>query len=65
MESEIEIPVQVNGKLRAVVKVSVTAAQAEVQALALAHADVKPFIDGKTVKKVIFVPKRLLNLVVG
>ena len=65
VESEIEIPVQVNGKLRAVVKVSVTAAQAEVQALALAHADVKPFIDGKTVKKVIFVPKRLLNLVVG
>jgi leucyl-tRNA synthetase len=65
VESEIEIPVQVNGKLRAVIKVSVTAAQPELQALALAHEEVKPFIEGKTIKKVIFVPKRLLNLVVG
>jgi leucyl-tRNA synthetase len=65
VESEIEIPVQVNGKLRAVIKVAVAATQAEVQALALAHAEVQPFIEGKTVKKVVFVPKRLLNLVVG
>ena len=65
VESEIEIPVQVNGKLRAVIKVSVTATQPELEALALAHEEVKPFIEGKTIKKVIFVPKRLLNLVVG
>jgi leucyl-tRNA synthetase family protein len=65
IESEIEIPVQVNGKLRAVIKVSVTATQPELQALALANEEVKPFIEGKTIKKVIFVPKRLLNLVVG
>jgi leucyl-tRNA synthetase len=63
VESEIEIPVQVNGKLRAVIKVSVTATQPELQALALAHEGVKPFIEGKTIKKVIFVPKKLLNLV--
>ena len=65
VESEIEIPVQVNGKLRAVIKVSVTASQPELQALALANEGVKPFIEGKTIKKVIFVPKKLLNLVVG
>ena len=65
VESEIEIPLQVNGKLRAVIKVSVTATQPELEALALAHEEVKPFIEGKTIKKVIFVPKRLLNLVVG
>jgi leucyl-tRNA synthetase len=65
VESEIEIPVQVNGKLRAVIKVSAIATQPELEALALANAEVKPFIEGKTVKKVIFVPKRLLNLVVG
>jgi leucyl-tRNA synthetase len=65
VESEIEIPVQVNGKLRAVIKVSVAVTQSELQALALAHEGVKPFIEGKTIKKVIFVPKKLLNIVAG
>jgi len=65
VENEIEIPVQVNGKLRDVIKVSVTATNAELEALALNNEKVKPFIDGKTIKKVIVVPKKLVNIAVG
>jgi leucyl-tRNA synthetase len=63
VESEIEIPVQVNGKLRAVIKVSIDATQQQLQDLALAHDSVKPFIDGKTIKKIIVLPKKLVNIV--
>ncbi|HWY32168.1 MAG TPA: class I tRNA ligase family protein, partial [Candidatus Acidoferrum sp.] len=63
VESEIEIPVQVNGKLRAVIKVSIDATQQQLQDLALAHDSVKPFTDGKTIKKIIVLPKKLVNIV--
>jgi leucyl-tRNA synthetase len=65
VESEIEIPVQVNGKLRDVIKVPVTATGAELEALALANEKVKPFIVGKTIRKVIVLPKKLVNIVVA
>ena len=51
--------VQVNGKLRG----QITVAE-EVQAVALAEPNIQRFIDGKTPKKVIVVPKRLVNIVV-
>jgi len=63
VESEIEIPVQVNGKLRAVIKVSVDATPKELEARALAHESVKPFTDGKTIKKIIVLPRKLVNIV--
>jgi leucyl-tRNA synthetase len=63
VESEIEIPVQVNGKLRDVIKVPVTATQAELEALALANEKAKPYLEGKTIKKIIVVPKKLVNIV--
>jgi leucyl-tRNA synthetase len=63
VESEIEIPVQVNGKLRDVIKVSVNATTAELEALALANKKAKPYYEGKTIKKVIVVPKKLVNIV--
>jgi leucyl-tRNA synthetase len=63
VESEIEIPVQVNGKLRAVLKVSVDATQNELEDRALAHESVKPFTDGKTIKKIIVLPRKLVNIV--
>ena len=63
VESEIEIPVQVNGKLRDVVKVPVDATQEQLQALALANEKVAPYLAGKTVKKVVVVPKKLVNIV--
>jgi leucyl-tRNA synthetase len=63
VESEVEIPVQVNGKLRAVIKFSVDATQKELEERAVAHESVKPFTDGKTIKKIIVLPKKLVNIV--
>lgn len=63
VENEIEVPVQVNGKLRDVIKVPVDATQDQLQSLALANDKVQPFLAGKTVKKVVVVPKKLVNIV--
>ena len=63
-EEEIEIPVQVNGKLRGKVLVPAETDQALVEERALADEKVKAAIAGKKVVKVIFVPGKLLNLVV-
>ena len=63
-ESEIEIPVQVNGKLVTVVKVPAGSDEAAVKAAALADEKVEARIEGKTVVKVIVVPGKLVNLVV-
>ena len=65
VESEMEIPVQVNGKLRDVIKVSATISQADLEAAAKNAEKVKPFIEGKTIKKVIVVPKKLINILVN
>ncbi|HEY1122913.1 MAG TPA: leucine--tRNA ligase [Haloferula sp.] len=60
---EIELVVQVNGKLRDKVIVAKDADQATVEAAALASPRVKEQTDGKTVRKVIVVPGRLVNIV--
>jgi leucyl-tRNA synthetase len=65
VEDTLEIPVQVNGKLRVVIKVPANATQADLETAAKNSAEVKPFTDGKTIKKVIVVPKKLVNIVVG
>jgi len=65
VESEIEIPVQVNGKLRDVIKVPANADNAAIETAAKASEKAQPFMAGKTVKKVIVVPKKLVNLIVG
>ncbi|HNV00277.1 MAG: leucine--tRNA ligase [Verrucomicrobia bacterium] len=65
IEETLEIPVQVNGKLRDVVRVPVTATAPEFERAALAAPKVQPFIEGKTVKKVIVVPKKLVNIALG
>jgi leucyl-tRNA synthetase len=64
VEETIEIPVQVNGKLRDKIVVPAGAAQAEIEAAALASEKVWQFMGDKPVKKVIVVPKRLVNIVV-
>ena len=64
VESEIEIPVQVNGKLRAKIKVPADADQATMQAAAEADETVAANLDGKQVVKVIVVPGRMVNFVV-
>ena len=55
---------QVLGKLRGRVRIPVAATPAEMEAAARANADVARFLDGKTVVKVVAVPKRLVNFVV-
>ena len=64
-EDEVEIPVQVNGRVRGRVKVAAGAGEEEVVKLALADPGVAHHADGKRIVKKIFVPDRLLNLVVG
>ena len=64
VENEIEIPVQVLGKLRGRITVPVAATPAEMEAAAKANADVAKFLEGKTIVKVIAVPKRMVNFVV-
>ena len=64
VEDEIEIPVQVMGKLRGRVMVPVAATPAEMEAAAKANADVAKFLEGKTIVKVVAVPKRMVNFVV-
>ena len=63
-EDEIEIPVQVNGKLVSVVKLPVGSDEPAVEGAALADAKVAARIEGKTVMKVIVVPGKLVNFVV-
>ena len=61
----ITLAVQVNGKLRGTVSIARTASEDEARAAALADKGVAGHVEGKTVKKVVFVPGRLLNIVVG
>ena len=64
VEDEIEIPVQVMGKLRGRVKIPAAATPPEMEAAAKADAEVMKFLEGKTIVKVIAVPKRMVNFVV-
>lgn len=59
----IELVVQVNGKLRARLEVPADADKAQVEALALANDNVQRHVDGKTLRKVIVVPGKLVNIV--
>jgi leucyl-tRNA synthetase len=63
--SEIELVVQVNGKVRGKILVPVEADNATQEKTALAEVNVARFIAGKQVRKVICVPGRLINIVVG
>ena len=64
VQTEIEIRVQVNGKLRDKIQVAADADEAAVKAAALATAGAQKFMEGKAPKKIIVVPKRLVNIVV-
>lgn len=65
VEDTVQIPVQVNGKLRDLLTVPANAAAGDIEKLALASDKVKSFIDGKTIKKVIVVPKKVVNIAVA
>ena len=63
VEDTLEIPVQVNGKLRDRIVVPAAATEKEIEAAALACERLKPFLTGKSIKKIVVVPKRLVNIV--
>ncbi|TDP82816.1 leucyl-tRNA synthetase [Aquabacterium commune] len=64
VQDEIELVLQVNGKLRGSIKVSPSADKAAIEAAALASEDFLKFAEGKAPKKVVIVPGRLVNIVV-
>ncbi|UXH78123.1 leucine--tRNA ligase [Roseateles amylovorans] len=64
VQDQIELMLQVNGKLRGSIKVAASADKAAIEAIALASPDFEKFAEGKTPKKVVIVPGRLVNLVV-
>ena len=64
VQDEIELVLQVNGKLRGTLRVPATADRAAIEAAALAHPDFLRFAEGRPAKKVVVVPGRLVNLVV-
>ncbi|HEV8185364.1 MAG TPA: class I tRNA ligase family protein, partial [Chthoniobacterales bacterium] len=63
IEDEVEIAVQVNGRVRDKIVVALTATDSEVEAAALASPKVQEHIAGKTIRKVVVVPKKLVNIV--
>jgi leucyl-tRNA synthetase len=64
VDTTMEIPVQVNGKLRDLIVVAVDASEADILAQASAAEKVAPYLTGKTIRKQLYVPKKLVNFVV-
>lgn len=63
VEDEVEMVIQVNGKLRDKITVAKDASKEDVEAMALDREKVKEFTEGNTIRKVIVVPGRLVNIV--
>ena len=63
-QDSIEFVLQINGKLRGKITISATAGNDEIEKLALSDEHIIKFINGKQVKKVIIVPKKLVNIVI-
>lgn len=65
IESTIEYPICINGKKKTSATFEATASKGELEQQTLALEEVQALIEGKTVRKVIVVPKRMVNIVVG
>jgi leucyl-tRNA synthetase len=65
VEETVEIPVQVNGKLRDRLVLEATVTEEQIREAALASAKVKPFLEGKAVKKIILVGRKLVSIAVA
>ncbi|TAM14404.1 MAG: leucine--tRNA ligase [Rhodanobacter sp.] len=65
VRDSLTLAVQVNGKLRATIEVAASASKDEAEQLARAHPHVTSFLEGKTVRKVIVVPGKIVNIVAG
>ena len=65
VEDEVEIVLQVNGKVRDRITVALDATDAELEAAARENQKVQNALGGRTIRKVVVVPKKLVNIVVG
>lgn len=65
VEDSVVMVIQINGKVRAKINVAADATQEQVQALAAQDHLAAKYLDGATIRKAIFVPGKLLNLVIG
>lgn len=65
VDDEITLPIQVNGKLRGEALVPKDISQDAAEKIARAHDKVIPFLEGKTIRKIVFVPGKILNFVVS
>jgi leucyl-tRNA synthetase len=63
VEDEVVIVVQVNGKVRDRIQLPIHASENEAKAAALASPKIKELVAGKTIRKVVVVPKKLVNIV--
>ena len=64
IDDEVEIPVQINGKLRGKVLVSKDATKEEVEEVVKSNEDIKKFTDGKEIVKEIYIPGRMYTIVI-
>ena len=64
VDDEVEVVVQINGKIRDKMMISAELSPQQMQEVALANEKIKELIDGKQVVKVIAIPKKLINIVV-
>ena len=65
VQDEIELVIQVNGKLRGSMTVARTADKSAIESMAVAHPSIQKYLEGVSVRKVIVVPNKLVNIVVG
>jgi leucyl-tRNA synthetase len=65
IDDEVEIAVQVNGKVRGTIRLARDASEASARAAGLEDANVQKHVAGKAIKKCVYVPGRILNLIVG
>ena len=64
VQDEIELVVQVNGKLRSKITIPVSASKEDIETVALGNELVQNYVQGQSVKKVVVVPGRLVNIVI-
>ena len=64
VEDQVELVIQVNGKLRGKIEVAIDLDKQKVEELALQNENVLKHIDDKDIKKIIYVPNKLINVVV-
>jgi leucyl-tRNA synthetase len=65
VRDSLTLAVQVNGKLRGTIEIAAHASKEEAEALARAHPQVVAFLEGLTIRKVIVVPGKIVNIVAG